>query len=73
MRFARNKKEGKNGQKPFCPSTKITRKRAKTIMVVRYKNGVFDIDSEENQSFWAILCHFPVQKKQKIFFEIFLR
>ncbi len=41
MRFARNKKEGKNGQNPFCPSTKTPRKRARTIMVVRYRNDDF--------------------------------
>jgi hypothetical protein len=38
MRFARNKKGSKNGQKPFCPSTKTRQKRAKTIMPVRSKN-----------------------------------
>jgi len=40
MRFARNKKEGKNGQKPFCPSTKTTQKRAKTVMPIRSENDV---------------------------------
>jgi len=48
MRFARNKKGGKNGQKRFCPYTETSRKRAKTIMPIRYKNGVFDIYSQGN-------------------------
>jgi hypothetical protein len=38
MRFARNEKGGKNGQKLFCPFTKPSRKRARTIMAVRSKN-----------------------------------
>jgi hypothetical protein len=37
MHFARNKKRGKNGQKPFCPSPKPRQKRAKTIMAIQYK------------------------------------
>jgi len=41
IRFACNKKAGKNGQNQFCPSTKTAVERAGTIMVVRYKNGVF--------------------------------
>jgi len=40
IRFARNEKWGKNGQNPFCPSTKTAVERAGTIMVVRYKNGI---------------------------------
>jgi len=44
MRFAHNEKGGKNGQKPFCASTKTPLERARTSMVVRYKNMIFDID-----------------------------
>lgn len=34
MRFARNIKVAKNGQKPFCLSTKISKKRAKRVLPV---------------------------------------
>ena len=46
MSFARNEKHPKNGLKLFCPSTKSVVKRAKTIMVVRYKNQTDRVETK---------------------------
>jgi len=52
--FAHNENAGKNGLNPFCPSTKTSPERAKTIMVVRYKNKVSDILYKEKNRFRCI-------------------
>jgi len=52
MRFARNKKQTKNGLNPFGASTKTSSKRAKTIMPIRYKNRVLAINNKENGLFF---------------------
>jgi len=58
MRFARNKKRGKNGQKLFCLSTKTCLERAKTIMAIRYKKWLLDTKDGENGIIWVTFLSF---------------
>jgi len=62
MRFARNKKRGKNGQKLFCLSTKTCLERAKTIMAIRYKKWLLDTKDGENGIIGLLFCRFYVLK-----------